>query len=148
MHANSEISLTPGAGSGIGKLFFEKLLAYPGFLDMLSQAAVDGLQAMTPPRWDKEANDGKGGWSSVPDYRVRVQTLFGLMAQAEGDPIKRVIHQHTGAAGAFDPLAALRDSPALLDAAERLLTKAKWRDRHQAAKRAEPAAPTLDAEFE
>ena len=55
----------------------------------------------------------------------------------EGDPVKRIIHQHLGGAGAVDPLAALRESPELRQAAKRMLEKAEFRTRHT--KQAQPA---------
>ncbi len=144
----NQITLAPGAGQGIGKLLFDALIADAGFLRDLAEAARGGLRAETPPRWDKGANGGEGGWTSAPDYRVRVQTLFGLLAQAEGDPIKRVIHQRLGGDGAgIDPLGALRDSPALQAAVERTLEKAKWRTSgNQAGKRPKKAEPVLEVE--
>ena len=59
--------------------------------------------------------------------RAQLQTLTLVLAHMEGEPIKRVIHQHLGGNGTVDPLAALQESPALRDAARRMLEKAEYR---------------------
>ncbi len=117
--------LAPAAGSGIGKMLADSLLATPGFVQLLTDVAVRGLNATTPPRWDKESES----WTDAPDFRVQIQTLALLLSHMEGEPIKRVIHQHLGGdGGKADPLAALQDSPALRAAVERTLEKAKWKE--------------------
>lgn len=134
---SDQLSLAPGAGQGIVKKVFDELLSDANFVKEMVAAAHDGLNAMTARRWDREANNGKGGWICDPDYKTRVHTLFGLFAQAEGEPVKRVMHE-IHRTGQLDPLAALRDSPALQDAAERLIAKSKFRDRNgKKAKKAE-----------
>jgi hypothetical protein len=86
-------------------------------------------------------------WLVEPDMRTQSAMFFGLLAHMEGEPIKRIIHQHLGGeGGVVDPLAALKDSPALQAAVERTLEKAKWRTSgHQAHKR---PAKTVAAEVE
>ena len=88
---------------------------------------------MTAPRWDKD----KGGLVSGPDYRVRMQTLFGLLAQAEGQPIQRIIKESIGAGREIDPEAALLDSPELLARLEERLAvvrrKTDWKHSGQQA---------------
>jgi len=138
MENNTALSLAPAAGQGLGKIVFDRLLAEPGFIDEMVAAARDGLRAMSPRRWDKEQNNGRGGWINDPDYRTRIQTLFGIFAQAEGDPIKRVIHElhRTGT----DPVDTLHESPATMDALQRVLDKARYRGRdRKAPKHAETA---------
>lgn len=115
------MTLAPAAGQGIGKMLFDVLLADPDFLPSLKAAAMDGLQAVR-----SFYNPGAKCVVSEPDTRTRIQALTLVLAQAEGEPIKRVIHQHLGAGG-IDPLAALQESPALRDAARRLLEQAEWR---------------------
>jgi len=133
------LALAPAVGTGITKVIVERLLADPEIVPLMVEAAKGGLQATTPRRWDKDTSK----WLSDPDYRVRIQTLFGLFAQADGEPIKRVIHEfkRTG----IDPLAVL-DSPAAIEAAERMIAGAKAHARKTAsqAKRAEPV--TVDVE--
>jgi len=119
---NTQITLAPQAGAGLGKILFDRLLAESDFIDLMVQAARDGLKAMSPRRWDKESQT----WIADPDAKTRVQTLFGLIAQAEGDPVKRVIHQHLAQAGA-DPLTALQESPELREAARKMLANAEWK---------------------
>ncbi len=133
------LTLAPAAGSGIGKQLADELLARPGFVQLLADVAENGLKAMTPRRWDKDTET----WIQDPDSRVQIQTLALLLAHMEGEPIKRIIHQHLGGAGQVDPLAALQESPALREAAGRLLEKASWRtsgrQKHKAPKVAESA---------
>jgi hypothetical protein len=90
-------------------------------------------------RWDKDS----AKWLSDPDYRVRIQTLFGLFAQAEGEPIKRVVHEFKRAG--FDPMQVL-DSPAAIEAAERMIAGAKAHNRKASgqARKVEPV--TVDVE--
>ncbi len=100
----------------------DALLADPEFLPAMIGAAKGGLVAMRS-YYDK----GAGAVVSEEDSRTRIQTLALLLAHMEGEPIKRVIHQHLGGNGTVDPLAALQESPALRDAARALLEKAEWR---------------------
>lgn len=122
-HDNPQVSLAPMAGQGLGKLLFDKLLADPNFVQMLIDGIIAGLTAMMPRRWDKES----GGWVSDPDGKTRARTAFDLLAQAEGEPIKRVIHQHLGSVSQADPIATLMQSPALVDAIRRTIDKASAR---------------------
>ncbi len=112
-------TLTPGAGQGIGKLIFDRILQErPEFISLMVDTAIDGLKAMSPRRWDKDTQQ----WLQDPDYRVRMQTWFGLLAQAEGEPIKRIVHEIRKSG--IDPLEAL-DSPAAVQAAERMVAGAR-----------------------
>lgn len=125
----TNFALAPASGSGIGKLLADQLLADPEFLPLMIDAAKGGLRAERS-YYDK----GAGGVVTEPDSRVRIQTLALLLAHMEGEPIKRIIHQHLGGSGEVDPLAALRESPALREAAGALLEKANFRDRHRKTK--------------
>jgi hypothetical protein len=118
------LTLAPAAGQGIGKQIAEKLLGRPGFIDRMADALDNALTA-TVRRWDKEADE----WIVDPDTRSQLQAFFGCLAHMEGEPIKRIIHQHLGGTGDVDPLAAMQASPALRDAATRLIEKASFRDR-------------------
>lgn len=112
-------TLTPGAGQGIGKLIFDRILQErPEFISLMVDTAIDGLKAMSPRRWDKDTQQ----WLQDPDYRVRMQTWFGLLANAEGEPIKRIVHEIRKSG--IDPLEAL-DSPAAVQAAERMVAGAR-----------------------
>lgn len=123
--------MAPGAGAGIGKILADALLADPEFVPAMIAAAKGGLKAMRS-FYDK----GAGGVVSEPDHRVQVQTFALLLAHMEGEPVKRIIHQHLGGAGGVDVLGALQDSPALRDAASKMLEKANWRTSgNQASKR-------------
>lgn len=89
--------------------------------------AKDGLRAMGFRRFDKAS----GEWVSDPDMKVRTATFFGLLAHMEGEPIKRIVHQHLGGAvSESDLVDVLRDSPALLAAVERKIENAKFRTRN------------------
>ncbi len=126
MAAQPEVmTLAPAAGSGIGKMLADALLATEGFADLMADVVRRGLVAQTR-RWDPAAKD----WCVEPDMRAQLQTLTLVLAHMEGEPIKRVIHQHIGNGGSIDPLAALQDSQALRDAARRLLEKSEFRTRN------------------
>ncbi len=119
---NEQVSLTPASGTGLGKVIFEALLRDDSFLPSMVAAALGGLNACFPKRWDKE-NDCWG--ESEPDHKTRVHTFLALWAQAEGEPVKRTIHQHIATGGQLDAIGALQDSPAMLDSLERTIAKAK-----------------------
>jgi hypothetical protein len=137
---DTNVTLAPAAGAGIGKLLADSLLTDPEFVPLMRKTAIDALGAMSPRRWDKDT----GKWIADPDMRTRAQMFFGLLAHMEGEPVKRIIHQHLGAGGQLDIMGALRESPALLAAAEREIEKAKWRTSGKQAnkvpKKAEPAS--------
>ncbi len=116
------VALAPAAGAGVGKMLADLLLSDPDFVPLMRRTAIDCLNAMSPRRWDKEQ-----GWISDPDYRIRAQMFFGLMAHMEGEPVKRIIHQHLGEGGKLDVGGALADSPELAAAVERELQKSKWK---------------------
>lgn len=140
---NTQILLAPGAGTGLGKMLADALLGDPEFLPLMQKTAVECLKATAPMRWDKAANEGKGGWIRDPDFRVRAQMFFGLLAHMEGEPIKRIVHQHLGGSGdKISLLDALHDSPALAEALEKELTKAKFRTRNvKTVTKTEPEKP-------
>jgi hypothetical protein len=124
MPANeTQVQLAPAAGAGVGKLLADALLSDPDFLPSMKAALMGGLKA-TRSYYDK----GQGGQVVEQDSRVQVQTVALLLAHMEGEPIKRIVHQHLGGeGGAVDPMAAMRESPALMDAVEKTLAKARWR---------------------
>lgn len=134
------MTLAPAAGAGIGKILAERLLADPTFVDAMVDAVMNGLRA-TRTYFVK----GQTEPISEPDSKTQLHAFALVLAHMEGEPIKRIIHQHLGGTGAVDPLAALQDSPALREAAGRLLEKANWRtsgkQAHKAPKRAEAATP-------
>jgi len=130
----TDVILAPAAGSGIGKMLAEALLADPEFMPAMKAACMGGLKA-TRTWWDKSSRS----MQSEPDSRVQVQTVALLLAHMEGEPIKRIIHQHLGGDGSgIDPLAALRDSPALLAAVKREVEKAEWRSSGRNGKKRDP----------
>ncbi len=132
-------TLAPSAGTGVGKLLADALLNTPGFVQLMVDALVGGLRADMPPRWDKHADK----WTTAADHRTRVQTVTLILAHMEGEPIKRIIHQHLGGAE-IDAMAAIRESPALQAAMERTLANAKFRDRNK--KPEKPAERSIDLE--
>jgi hypothetical protein len=135
--------LAPAAGAGLGKAMFDELLSDPGFPAALAKAAREGLEAMTPRRWDKESQD----WVSDPDYRVRTQTLFALLAQAEGEPVKRVqvqTQEVTREGGELE--AQLATSPAARLAMRRILDAADTAARGKAPRKVEPVGAVLDVD--
>ncbi len=136
MENSQTLTLAPAAGSGIGKLLFDALLARPDFIPLMVEAAIGGLSAETHfySVAQKEV-------ISKPDYRTRQQAVVMLLANAEGEPVKRIIHQHLGPESIKNDLnAALRESPALVEAVERALANAKFRTRNTKPKPAEQVA--------
>jgi hypothetical protein len=119
---DQQITLAPAAGSGIGKALADALLKDPEFLPMMVAAAKGGLEAVRS-WWDK----GSQAMASEPDYRTRIQALALILAHMEGEPVKRIIHQHLGAAGGIDLKATLRESPELAALLAAELEKANWR---------------------
>ena len=142
--AKSSATLAPAAGAGLGKAMFDCLLADANFPAALATAAREGLGAMTPRRWDKETES----WVSDPDYRVRAQVLFALLAQAEGEPVKRVqIQTHKITAPGGDIEQELATSPAARIAMRRILDGAEARARHPLRKvKQEPPPSTLEVD--
>lgn len=143
--SSEEISLAPAAGSGVGRQFADALLADPDFLPLMKAALIGALRA-TVHVWDKD----KRAWSDLPDFKTRLQALFGALAHMEGEPIKRIIHQHLGAGVTkTDLVAALQESPALAEAVERTLANARHHtlkpSRAQKAAMAERVGEDLDA---
>jgi hypothetical protein len=73
--------------------------------------------------------------------------FFGLLAHMEGEPVKRIIHQHLGADGKLDIRGALQDSPELASAVAAELEKARWRHSgRQDHKRPKKAQPVVEGE--
>lgn len=123
--STESIQLAPAAGAGIGKLLAERILAEPTFIDAMVAAIMNGLKA-TRSFWVK----GPGGSELVTeaDFKVQLHAFALVLAHMEGEPIKRIIHQHLGAGATVDPLSALRESPELRAAARRELEKAEWHE--------------------
>lgn len=143
MSDTTQIELAPAAGSGIGKLLAAALLAKPDLVSGMVQVIERGFTAQK-----RFWNQQEKCWESDADGPTQIKTLALVLAHMEGEPIKRIIHQHLGGNGTVDPLAALQESPALREAAARLLEKAEWRTSgSQAYKRpARQAEPALEVD--
>lgn len=115
------LTLAPAAGSGIGKALADALTADPEFLPLLIEAAKDGLKA------ERSFWGGKELYRE-PDTRSRIQTLALVLAHMEGEPVKRIIHQHVGDGKPVDPIRALAESPAMRDELRKLLQKSEWKE--------------------
>lgn len=139
--AEETMTLAPAAGAGIGKVLADKLLADPEFVGLMVAAAINGLKA-TRSYWT-----GKGETAELiteADSKTQLQAFALIMAHMEGEPIKRIIHQHLGGAlTKTDLVEALQESPALADAVERTLANAKHRQKNPS--RAQKAA-AIEAE--
>lgn len=129
--------LAPAAGAGIGKMLAELLLKDPTFIPLMRDVALGCLHA-SQPRWCPESKTTE----RIPDFKIQAQMFFGLLAHMEGEPIKRILHQHMGPNG-IDTLAAMQDSPALLEAVKREVAKAEFRTRN---KKREKVATTVEVE--
>lgn len=140
---DEQLSLAPAAGAGVGKLLAESLLADPDFMPSMKAAVMNGLKAQRS-WWDRVQNKSV----SEPDGRVQIQTLSLMLAHMEGEPVKRIIHQHIGGEGGVDVLGALRDSPALQSAMERALEKARFRERPGRGRKAEKTVDAVEVDFE
>ena len=145
MAQNEELSLAPAAGSGIGKLVFDALLAHPDFIPSMVAAAMGGLKATT-----SFYNPATREVIEKVDFKTRLQAWLALTAHAEGEPVKRIIHQHLAAGGKLDLREALTQSPELAEAVERELQKANWRHSgnqpHKRAKAVQPAEMEFEAD--
>ena len=139
---DTTITLAPAAGAGIGKKLADYLLAQPTFIEDMGQVILRAIHAKTR-HWDREARE----FVIEDDCKVQLQAFALTVAHMEGEPVKRIIHQHLGAGGQLDIMGALRESPALLAAAEREIEKAKWRtsgkQANKAPKKAEPIDPPV-----
>jgi hypothetical protein len=138
---DATMTLAPAAGAGIGKKVADALLAQDGFVDLMVNAMTNGLKA-TRSFYVKDE-----GMQTEPDFKVQLQAAALIMAHMEGEPVKRIIHQHLGAGGKLDVGAALTDSPELAQAVERELQKARWKhsghQAHKKPKKVEPAGEEM-----
>jgi hypothetical protein len=120
---DTQLSLAPGAGSGIGRKLALSLLDDSRFLPALRDAFMDALTATT---WYFDT--GSKTRVLAIDYKTRLAAAMGVLSHMEGDPVKRIIHQEIGmtnlAGAAEDQLAA---SPGLRAALARQLRKAEER---------------------
>ncbi len=123
---NSNMQLAPAAGAGIGKAIADALLAKPGFIDRMA-AVIDRALVAKKQRWDRESKS----FVEEDDSRIQLDAFFGVVAHMEGEPIKRIIHQHTGKGAGVDLVDYLQTSPAALDAVERIVSNAKFKTRNQ-----------------
>lgn len=116
--------LAPSAGTGIGKLWADVLLRDPtAFAEAMCGVVERGFKAKKRV-WDAGAKD----WSEEEDCKTQIATLALVLSHLEGDPIKRIVHQHLGI-GPTDPVSAIRENPALAAGLEKALANAKFRDR-------------------
>lgn len=114
-------NLAPAAGSGIGKMVADALLAEADFIPAMKAALMGGLTATIYTRTGMQ-----------PDFRTRLQAFVSVMAHMEGDPIKRIIHQHLNDGDTKQSVVdALQDSPALLESVKRVIANAEFKDRNK-----------------
>ena len=144
-HESGTMELAPAAGAGIGQKIAQVLLADPSFISTMAEVARAGLKATTR-RWDPNAKE----WIVEPDFRNQQTMFFGLLAHMEGEPIKRIVHQHLDGRGesAEGIESALRDSPALQSAMERALEKARFRERPGRGRKAEKTVDAVEVDFD
>lgn len=132
-----QLALAPGAGSGVGRAFAEGLTARPDFVPALVQATMDGLRA-TRSYWS--AADKRH--ITEPDFRTQLQAVALILANLEGEPVKRVVHEHLHAGnGGLDVTEALADSDAMREAMRRELMKADARASKRRPRKVEAAEP-------
>ena len=130
------LALAPMAGAGLGRVLFDALLADPDFVPALKAAALGSLGA-SRSFYDKATRE----MITEPDFRTRLAAVALILSQAEGEPLRRVIHQHIGADGGRIAVhEALADSPGLREAVRRELENAEFRTR-----RVRPIRPAGDS---
>ena len=122
MENTESLTLAPMAGAGMGKRLADYLLAQPDFIKEMGDVILRAIKAKTR-HWDREARE----FMIEDDCKVQLQAFALCVAHMEGEPVKRIIHQHLTGPGGPDLGAALRDSPELQAALESELQKAKWR---------------------
>ncbi len=121
--SNSAIAtLAPAAGAGIGKMVADLLLIDGSYAAEVAEAFRRGLRAKVR-RWDQALKD----WIVDDDCRTQLQAAALSLAHMEGEPIKRVIHQHLGTTGEINLQAAVAESPQLQEQLKRLLENATFR---------------------
>lgn len=132
------------AGAGIGKKLADYLLGQPDFISDMGQVILRAIKAKTR-HWDREARE----FVIEDDCKTQLQAFALTVAHMEGEPVKRIIHQHLGAGGKIDFKAALEESPELAQALERELQKANWRtsgnQAHKRPKKVQAEKPAEDA---
>ena len=101
----------------------------------MEEVIVRGFNA-TKRLWDA----GSKQWVEEPDMRSQLQTLFGVLAHMEGEPIKRIVHEHLNRGNGVDLTEILRNNPDLAAEARRQLDKAAFRTRNVKPKPVPPAA--------
>jgi hypothetical protein len=113
--------LAPGAGTGIGKKLAERFLDRPDCIQLLENAFVGALKADLR-YYDKDAKK----MVIYPDGKTRLNAAMGLLAQLEGEPVRRIVHQvingSANQAGLMDELA---HSPALRSAMRKTIDEAE-----------------------
>lgn len=124
MSEDIQLTLTPGAGSGIGKQLASDLLSRENFVAIVGNAFMDGLTA-TVKYYDKFGKK----WTTEPDYKTRLAAAQAILSNLEGEPIKRVVVQDLpkpkAKADSDDSFQMLVSSPALRASLERQLAKAR-----------------------
>src|SRR5216683_1474030 len=113
------VTLAPAAGAGIGKQIADLLLADPEFLPAMVGALKGALSAESGFYCK-----ATGMIEYAVDHKTRLNAVLATLAHMEGEPFKRIIHQHLGAGGALDIVGTLRESPAVVAALEREMEKA------------------------
>jgi hypothetical protein len=127
MRADSPISthdaievLAPGAGGGIGRKIAERLLSRPDWLDLMETALVNALSAQM-----RYYDNATKKHVVMQDAKTQLNAVLGIWSHLEGDPIKRVIHQHFDRAGVDGNLSnLLAESPQLREELAKELAKA------------------------
>ncbi len=118
----TDVLMAPAAGTGIGKYIADEVMKR-GLAEKMVDALARALEATRSARSGDELVEEQ-------DCRTQLQAVMWLTAHMEGEPVKRVLHQHLVGA-TVDPVAAMRDSPALAAAVQRNLDKARFRTRNR-----------------
>ena len=117
-------------GHGIASQVIDALMADETFIPAMRDAIRGGLDAVGR-MYDKESKS----IVEWPDYKARLEAAKLAFAYGEGLPLQRIMQQ-TLVETRGDLHDALRESPQLLAAVEREVSKAKFRTRH--VKQAQP----------
>ena len=120
--------LSPASGIGLGRMLAADLLARENFVETLANSFMEGLVA-SKRYWVKDTKGG-GHWEDVPDYRARLDAANAILANIEGEPIKRTVSATVPATPGTgsredEAIDLIAGSKALQGALERQLAKAR-----------------------
>jgi hypothetical protein len=122
--AQESIALTPSAPGGLWTRIVENLTANGDIAAEVAASLRTALGAKVV-HFDRITK----AWEETPDSRAQLDAIKLILAYCEGMPLAREFRQQVNETRG-DLHDALRESPQLLAAVEREVSKAKFRTRH------------------